>query len=62
MSQQVTIKQRSHGSKYNSSHLPSTTPIIGLGCSSFSTFFLNEKETKANTTLKNINQDNVETI
>ena len=62
MSQQVTIKQRSHGSKYNSSHLPSTTPIIGLGCSSFSAFFLNEKETKANTTLKNIHQDNVETI
>ncbi len=38
------IPHRPHGSRYNSPNLPTKTPIIGLGCSSFSTFFFPQQE------------------
>lgn len=38
------IPHRPLGARYNSPNLPTTTPIIGLGCSSFSTFFFPEQE------------------
>ena len=69
----MPVPKRKHGSKYNSPNLPSHTPIIGLGCSSFSTFFNNnnndddsEKSSKSSqdtgnvssSSLTNVNQSN----
>lgn len=38
------VPQRPFGSSLKKSNLPSTVPIIGLGCSSFSTFFWTSEE------------------
>ncbi|CAB9503611.1 L-galactose dehydrogenase [Seminavis robusta] len=41
-----SVPRRPYGSKFKNSRLPSDLPIIGLGCSSFSTFFWTEQEQK----------------
>lgn len=42
MPKDMKILRRHHGYLYGSTNLPPQTPIIGLGCSSFSTFFIKD--------------------
>mmetsp|Transcript_27369 Transcript_27369/g.31302 ORF Transcript_27369/g.31302 Transcript_27369/m.31302 type:complete len:501 (-) Transcript_27369:113-1615(-) len=59
------INIRPFGSKYKCSNLPSHLPIVGLGCSSFSTFFFSndDDDENENDALKHdITQANVQNI
>ncbi len=57
------IPKRKHGCKYKkSSNLPPYTPIIGMGCSSFSTFFNKEPSKEENRSLHNVCQSNAHEV
>jgi aryl-alcohol dehydrogenase-like predicted oxidoreductase len=51
--QQPRIPKRPFGSIHKNDRLPQCVSIIGLGCSSFSTFFLNQDDLSANTSSNN---------